>query len=503
MRRFTLLITLLVVGQSYSQYALEQLITYPGSNYGIPNNFIEFNNLIYYNAKSGPLTSNSELWRTDGTQAGIIQVADINPGLAGSNPANFIEYNGYLYFTAGIFGVTGDELYRTNGTTTELFREFRPGPDEGMNYNSQFVILNNQLYFFARDNENGYDLWKTDGTVSGTVKVGVLNANNLFSKDAFLELNGELFFLMDDGLEYTIGHELYKYNPTTNVVTLVKDIYTTTIDNSPYISFLTKFDNKLFFRAFDGVEGKLFVSNGTSEGTYSIDTPNVTYIRPRKLQVFNNELYFVATETGLGADLYKCYINAENFYAIQRVYDFNANGSINLMPFGTLDNDGVKLFTEFNNELYFVARESSAANNGRNYQIYKTNGTTTQIAFEIDQTIAGPNQDIYHIKVFNGKLFFIMKGLGMPQTQLWVANPADNTVTRITNYYGANDQVNYLPQDISPFIYNNNLYFRASSQNEGIELWKLSDGNLDSESFQANSISIFPNPTSGIPNACN
>ena len=158
MKKITLILTLLFVGQSYSQYTLEQLITYPGTSFGDPKNFIEFNNLIYYSAKSGPLSSNTELWRTDGTQAGTIQVADINPGLGGSSPDNFIEFNGYLYFTAGIFGVSGREMYRTNGTVTELFKEFRPGPDQGMDSSNQFVILNNKLYFFAYDNEFGADL---------------------------------------------------------------------------------------------------------------------------------------------------------------------------------------------------------------------------------------------------------------------------------------------------------------------------------------------------------
>ena len=87
-----------------------------------------------------------------------------------------------------------------------------------------------------------------------------------------------------------------------------------------------------------------------------------------------------------------------------------------------------------------------------------------------------------------------------PQIHLWVTNPVDKALIRIANYYVTNDQANFIPQDISPFVYNNNFYFRGSSQNEGIELWKLSDGNLGSENFQTKTITVFPNPTSGILN---
>ena len=500
MKKITLLLTLLFAGQSYSQYALEQLITYPGSSSGNPKNFIEFNDLIYFNATSGPLSSNAELWRTDGTSTGTLQGADINPGLGGSNPENFIEFNGYLYFTAGVFGVSGTELYRTNGTVTELFKEFRPGPDEGLNSSNTFVILNSKLYFFARDNEDGYDLWRTDGTLVGTEKMVDLNSNNAFPKENFLELNGELFFLMDDPFENTIGHELYKYNENTNAISVVKNILPNT-DNSQHITYLTKFDDKLFFSAFSNDANKLFVSDGTSDGTFNIqNTIPIVSNNPKKLQVFNNELFFVATESGFGSDLYKCFKNIENNYVIEKVYDFNPTGNINLTPFSNVINDGNNIFTEFNNDLYFAAREQSAANNGQNFQIYKTNGITTEIAFELDETVAGPNQDIYHIMVFNGKLFFMMKGLGMPQKQLWVADPITNTATRITDYYGSNDQPNYVLENFSPFIYNNNFYFRANSINEGYELWKLSDGNLETENFKANSISAFPNPSTGIVN---
>ncbi|NJN50231.1 MAG: hypothetical protein HC798_03450, partial [Polaribacter sp.] len=60
-----------------------------------------------------------------------------------------------------------------------------------------------------------------------------------------------------------------------------------------------------------------------------------------------------------------------------------------------------QFFLEHNNELYFAAREASAPNNGNNYQIYKTDGTTTQIAYTIDETQMGAANDaLYLLKSF-------------------------------------------------------------------------------------------------------
>jgi ELWxxDGT repeat protein len=513
MKKTTLLL-LLFAAFANAQFGFEQFATYTGSNAGAPNYLTQFNNELYFSASSLPSTSNTELWKTNGTQAGLNQAADINLGLPGSDPYDFFEFNGYLYFTA-FTGATGRELYRTNSTTTTLFKDFRTGINDGFDVGTnahQFVILNNKMYFFAREDANGYDLWRTDGTVTGTQKMVELNSNSLGVRDYFLEVNGELFFIMNLNMQNTIGNELYKYNEVQNAVTLVKDINPNNQNSGSFhIAYMTKFDNKLFFSAINANAQKLYVSDGTNDGTFVVENEiPLNYFDPTKLYVFNNELYFIANKTGLGRDLYKCIKNTEDDYepqfeyVIELVYNFNAGGNSNLFPFGSLSVTSPPLFVELNNELYFAAREQSAPNNGNNYQIYKTNGITTQIAFAINETVVGPaNDPIRQPSVFNGKIFFLMKGLGMPQEQLWVANPTDASVTRLTNYFGSNLQPQAV-REVKPIIYNNALYFRGNTNNEGDELWKLSDGLLSSNQINSTkTILVYPNPTSGILNLQN
>jgi ELWxxDGT repeat protein len=55
-----------------------------------------------------------ELYKYDGNAVSL--VADINPGVGGSNPSNFKVVNGYLYFVADD-GIHGKELFRLRSAT--------------------------------------------------------------------------------------------------------------------------------------------------------------------------------------------------------------------------------------------------------------------------------------------------------------------------------------------------------------------------------------------------
>lgn len=498
-----ILFALLCALQSFGQYSFEQFSTYTGSLSGGAKYYTVFNNELYFNAASTPSASNFELWKTNGTQTGTTQVSDIVPGFEGSSPFSFQEFNGYLYFTA-FSSTTGRELYRTDGTTTTLFKEFNVGSGSGFDLGAdrnKFIVLNNKMYFFARDIAGSYDLWRTDGTAAGTEKMVEVNGFGLGDTDRFIEVNGELFFVMDDENENTIGSELYKYNETTNAVTLVKDINPNNGNSSGiHISELTKFDNKLFFSADNGLSNRLYVSDGTAAGTFIVEnTTPLNYLQPRKLFVFNNELYFIAFKSGAGQDLLKCK-NTNGIYELEVVYDTNLNGNSNLNPFNFF---GLNDYCIYNNELYFVAREQAAPNNGSIYQIYKTNGVGAQIAFSISTANVGntSGNDIHNLAIYDDKLFFMMTGINMPEPQLWVANFADGSVTRLTNYSGPDTQPQGVRVDRKPIIYNNNLYFSGFTSTNGEELWKLSSSNLSvNQNISSVDYKIYPNPTFDILN---
>ena len=69
------------------------------------------------------------------------------------------------------------------------------------------------LYFWANDGVSGYELWKSDGTEAGTVRVKDINAGArpVRSRLPLTNVGGTLYFSADDG---TSGCELWKSDGT-------------------------------------------------------------------------------------------------------------------------------------------------------------------------------------------------------------------------------------------------------------------------------------------------
>ena len=69
--------------------------------------------------------------------------------------------------------------------------------------------FNNTLFFAADDGIKGYELWKSDGTMTGTIRVTDINPDSASSlPKSFVEVNGTLFFTAKDGRS---GRELWAY----------------------------------------------------------------------------------------------------------------------------------------------------------------------------------------------------------------------------------------------------------------------------------------------------
>ena len=112
-----------------------------------------------------------EPWVTDGTIAGTQMLVDLAGGSAPSYPIPLTVWNGELYFRASNGGLSSfQDLYATDGTPqgTRLVRDFA-GLDTMVG--STAVEHDGHLYFAARTDGFGTELWKTDGTTSGTSMV--------------------------------------------------------------------------------------------------------------------------------------------------------------------------------------------------------------------------------------------------------------------------------------------------------------------------------------------
>src|SRR4029078_11195300 len=74
------------------------------------------------------------------------------------------------------------------------------------------IAVNNKLFFTGNDDENGLELWTSDGTVAGTVLVKDINpgANNS-ELNAFTKVGNKLMFTADNGVN---GNEIWTTDGT-------------------------------------------------------------------------------------------------------------------------------------------------------------------------------------------------------------------------------------------------------------------------------------------------
>ena len=209
-----------------------------------PANLMATGSRAYFSAWDS--THGSQLWTSDGTSAGTALVADLDPVPNGSNPGNFVAAGPLVFFAALTSG--GQNLWQTDGTAAGTLA-VQPSPTQvAPNWGAQtngMNALGSELYFKGVDNFAGAELWKTDGTVAGTVRVSS-SPNNL-NPNGIAPLGAIVFFA---GTDAAHGAELWSSDGTAGGTGLVWDIQPGPGSSLP--NQLTTVGATLFFTADDG-----------------------------------------------------------------------------------------------------------------------------------------------------------------------------------------------------------------------------------------------------------
>ncbi len=115
-------------------------------------------------------------------------------------------------------------------------------PARVRSYPAVLTNVNNVLFLFC----NGYrwrnELWKSDGTATGTVQVRDIHTAGNSSPYGLVNISGMLYFL---AFEPATGRELWKSDGTLAGTVLVKDLRPGTL--SSYVSGPTPFAGGLMF----------------------------------------------------------------------------------------------------------------------------------------------------------------------------------------------------------------------------------------------------------------
>ena len=231
-----------------TQAGMRQLMS--TSNSIAPYNLVRVGNLVYFlaNAAGG-------LWRTDGTPAGTYPVLFGN-GPA-YDPADLVAFNGALYFMGRSNpGDARRSLWKTDGTlggTVRIAEVGRPrDPFYGFTQPAQMTVVGQQLFFVADDGVHGEEVWRTDGTSSGTVLTRDIMPGSATSYPLGLYgAKGRLYFNAGDPDH---GYELWVSDGTEAGTRMVQDISPGVQPSDPF--WLAQVGDRLFFSADDGVTGR-------------------------------------------------------------------------------------------------------------------------------------------------------------------------------------------------------------------------------------------------------
>lgn len=177
-----------------------------------PELLIKSGNLIYYRSISPTLGVGTELFASTGVgnENTFNLVKDIRLGGASSSPSGLTDYNGTLLFRAND-GIHGVELWRSDGSEsgTVMVKDIFAGSSSSGFTNSRLgTVIQDLLFFNANDGVHGNELWVSDGTENGTYLVMDLNNGTNWSEPGnFIEYNGFVYFSANDGV---VGRELFR-----------------------------------------------------------------------------------------------------------------------------------------------------------------------------------------------------------------------------------------------------------------------------------------------------
>ncbi len=146
--------------------------------------------------------------------------------------------------------MTGDELWKSDGTAAGTVRVGHSGTTSNFSPRD-LTNVGGTLYFTASTNETGREVWKSDGTAAGTnVYQEVVSGPGDSLPEQLTNVNGALVFAASNGV---IGKELWRYDLVANTSS-VDDIHRGTLDSNP--RNFVQAGNNVFFTASNGTIGE-------------------------------------------------------------------------------------------------------------------------------------------------------------------------------------------------------------------------------------------------------
>jgi len=363
-------------------------------------------------------------------------VKDIRFG-AGSDPEGLTAVGDTLFFSAQ--GPGGRELWRSDGTEagTVRVKNIRSGSEPS--WPIELTNVDGTLFFSAFDGI-GWGLWTSDGTEPGTVLV------DRISVDSMVPYLGEAFFVVGDD----VGDRLWRSDGTLDGTRPVK-----LIGEWPnrFITELEVAGNRLYIGVTggDGETDELWVSDGTESGTKHVKTiNNVTGgFSVHTLTGAGGRLFFLR-DTEACADC-----GAPNPAVL-----WTSNGT----AAGTRRVNGPQ--SAYN---LIAARGSVMFQSGE--QLWKSNGSSAGTRKLGNFSVSARNA----MTKVGAIVYFAGDGLWKTDGTVAGTQQVADVMPHFTPPCSPHGPCSFVHRDYDPVGVRSKLYFPADSPGDGIELWS-SDG---------------------------
>jgi ELWxxDGT repeat protein len=462
---------------------------------------------LYYAANDG--VHGSELWKTGPT--GTALVKDILPGADPSSPHTLVNFNNALFLAATIASNGKMGLLRSDGT--ESGTTLIAAPDAcspagcvagGVNI---LAPIGDQLFFRASEMVHGEELWKTDGTPQNTGLIkdifpGVISSGPGYD---FSVLGENLIFIAFDSCNnnFNGNQELWRSDGSADGTTLLKDIHPGS--EASYPNFLTRFEDRVYFSADDGLHGaELWSTDGTSQNTAMLmdinpHTPNANIVQ---MTPFGNKLFFGASDgkyegpwisdgseagtiplavdpiTGLGPGIY----TQVDVYSDPDLWPVNATGRMYFLaksrsPAVLWRSDGTPAGTEIVSQLPSLPRAMTSLG----ADAYGLSGNSDQMIFwrarptgglEVVKSFPGIGWNPSGFTRLKGQLYFFVHNTLLDQDELWTSDGTPTHTLLVKKFSGTNYMGDY---SHALSATNTLVFFNFNTTQFDWEMWQ-SDG---------------------------
>ena len=333
----------------------------------------------------------SSVWISDGTPFGTYKLSDF------SDPSDFITVDRGVFFIAND-GNYGYEIAFSDGTPDGTVRVTDDGHNCTIPNYDIYGVSENAIFFsrdiYTNDCSGGYDgekLYRVTALNNGEFEIVDLDVDNLYKiqYDNHIISDGKLFFVSRDYDEDTLG----LYFAGSQNITLIAEY-----DDNQRFGQFGAIAGSLYFGFGEMGNESLWKSDGTEEGTFRLksfhnNSDDRVYITEIYIDNVHDLIYFKATvirDDGRSVNIY--------------ISDGTSEGTYSVIE-GT-DGDSYQFFQdEVDGSVYFVAERDS--NYGDDFHFYVFDESTLSFDFLFNETEnnIGGDLDFYKSILVRGDIY--------------------------------------------------------------------------------------------------